>query len=136
MHLSPLQLIISRRNTTLHCKSSNMNGLLDKISKEEKTIFLLGDFNINLLNYNEHRLANDFLDSLASSSLLPYKLQPTRLTGHYKTLIDDIFCNLTPHEVVPGIITATISDNLSQFSIAPTLFIILSSYKSRIFKRN
>ena len=133
MHLSPLQLIINRRNTTLHCKSINVNGLLDKISKEEKTIFLFGDFNINLLNYNEHRPANDFLDSFASSSLLPDKLQPTRLTGHYKILIDNIFCNLTPHEVVPGIITATISDSISQFLIAPTLFVVLSSYMSRMF---
>ena len=65
------------------------NGLLDKISKEEKNIFLLGDFNINLLNYNEHRPTNDFLDSLASSSLLPYILQSTRLTGQSKALIDN-----------------------------------------------
>ena len=36
-----------------------LNGLLDKISKEEKNIFLLCDFNIDLLNYNEHRPTND-----------------------------------------------------------------------------
>ena len=86
-----------------------LNGLLDKISKEEKNIFLLGDFNINLLNYNEHRPTNDFLDSLASSSLLPYILQPTRLTCHSNTLINNIFCNLTTHEVMSGNTTATIS---------------------------
>ena len=28
-----------------------LNELLDKLSKENKTIFLLGNFNINLLNY-------------------------------------------------------------------------------------
>ena len=31
--------------------NSPINQLLDKISKEQKKIFLLGDFNINLLNY-------------------------------------------------------------------------------------
>ena len=31
-----------------------LNKLLDNISKEQKSIFLLGDFNFNLLNYNEH----------------------------------------------------------------------------------
>ena len=31
--------------------NSLINQLLDKISKEQKQIFLLGDFNINLLNY-------------------------------------------------------------------------------------
>ena len=29
-----------------------LNKLLENISKEQKSIFLLGDFNINLLNYN------------------------------------------------------------------------------------
>ena len=31
--------------------NSLINQLIDKISKEQKQIFLLGDFNINLLNY-------------------------------------------------------------------------------------
>ena len=29
-----------------------LNKLLENISKEQKSIFLLGDFNVNLLNYN------------------------------------------------------------------------------------
>ena len=56
-----------------------INQLLDKISKEKKQIYVLGDFNINLLNYNEHQPANDFLDSLASNSVISYILQPTSL---------------------------------------------------------
>ena len=31
-----------------------LNKLLENISKEQKSIFLLGDFNVNLLNYNKH----------------------------------------------------------------------------------
>ena len=89
-----------------------LNGLLDKISKEEKNIFLLGDFNINLLNYNQYRPINDFLDSLACSFLLSYILHPTQLTGHSKTFTDNIFCNLKSHEVISGNVTATVSDHL------------------------
>ena len=44
-----------------------LNQLLENISKEQKSIFLLGDF-VNLLNYNEHNQTNEFLDSLASNS--------------------------------------------------------------------
>ena len=29
-----------------------VNNLLDKLSKENKTVLLLGDFNIDLLNYD------------------------------------------------------------------------------------
>ena len=43
--------------------NSLINQLLDTISKEQKQIFLLLDFNINLLNYNEHQ-SNEFLDTL------------------------------------------------------------------------
>ena len=37
-----------------------LNKLLEKISEEQKSIFLLGDFSVNLLNYNEHNQTNDF----------------------------------------------------------------------------
>ena len=48
-----------------------LNKLLQNISKEQKSVFLLGDFNVNLLNYNEHNQTNEFLDSLASNSFIP-----------------------------------------------------------------
>ena len=76
----------------LHDFNTNyLNSLLDKVSKEQKSIFLLGDFNVNLLNYNNHNPPNEFLDSLASNSFLPYILQPTKLTSHSKILMDNIF---------------------------------------------
>ena len=40
-----------------------LNKLLENIAKDEKSIFLLEDFNANLLNYNEHNQTNEFLDS-------------------------------------------------------------------------
>ena len=54
-----------------------LNALLDKLSKENKTIFLIGDFNINLLNYDIHPRTNEFLDSLSSRYFLLHFLQPT-----------------------------------------------------------
>ena len=45
--------------------------LLDNISKEQKSIFGLGDFNVSLLNYNEKNQTNEFLDSLASNWFIP-----------------------------------------------------------------
>ena len=53
-----------------------LNKLLENTSKEQKSIFLIGDFNVNLLNYNEHNQTNEFLDSLASNSFIPLILQP------------------------------------------------------------
>ena len=54
-----------------------LNNLLKKINQEQKTVFLLGDFNIDLMHYNEHKPTNEFLDSLASNSYLPYIIRPS-----------------------------------------------------------
>ena len=40
-----------------------LDNLLKKINHEQKTVFLLGDFNIDLIHYNEHKPTNDFLDT-------------------------------------------------------------------------
>ena len=63
-----------------------LNKLSENISKEQKSIFLLGDFTVNLLNYNEHNQANEFLNSLPCNSFIPLILQPTRITSHSSTL--------------------------------------------------
>ena len=55
------------------------NTLLDKLPKENKQVFLLGDFNINLLNCNDHPPINKDLDSLTPNSFTPNILQPTRI---------------------------------------------------------
>ena len=35
-----------------------LSKLLENISKEQKSIFLLGGFNVNFVNYNEHNQTN------------------------------------------------------------------------------
>ena len=49
-----------------------LNPLLDKISKESKSIFLLGDFNVDLLKYDHNAPTNEFCDSLSSHMFLPH----------------------------------------------------------------
>ena len=113
-----------------------LNKLLENISKEQKSIFLLGDFNVNLLNYNEHNQTNEFLDSLASNSFIPLILQPTRITSHANTLIDNIFSNVIDPEIIPGNLAATIFDHLHQFSIIPNMFGNIPCNKSSTYERD
>ena len=97
--------------------SSHSKELLQNNSKEKKSTFLLGDFNGNLLNYNEHNPTNEFSVSLASNSFLPLTLQPTRITSHSNTLIDNIFSNIIDPDIIPGNVTATILDYLPQVAV-------------------
>ena len=110
---------------------TDLNKLLENISKEQKSVFLLGDFNANRLNYNEHNETNEFLYSLASNSFILLILQSTRITSYSNTLIDNIFSNAIDPDIVSGNLTTTISDNLPQFSI----IFNVSSNKSNIYER-
>ena len=112
-----------------------LNELLDKLSKENKTIFLLGDFNINLLNYDIHPPTNGFLDYLSSHYFLPHILQLSRVTTNSKTLID-IFSNMAVPNIISGNLTASISDHLPEFLVAPNIFFNASYPKSNNYERD
>ena len=112
-----------------------VNNLLKNISKEQKSIFLIGDFNVNLWNYNEHNHTNEFLDYLSSNSFLPLILQPTRITSHSNTFIDKIFSNAIDPGIISGNVTAIISDHLTQFAIIPNMFGNVPGNKSNVYQR-
>ena len=92
-----------------------LSPLLDKISKENKTAVLLGDFNVDLLKCESNSNAADFLDVLGAHSFVPQILYPTRITKTSKTLIDNIFVNFLDKEICSGNLTSSISDHLPQF---------------------
>ena len=61
-----------------------LNNLLKKINQEPKKVSLLGDFNCDLVLYDEHKPTNDFLDSLASNSYMPCIIRPSQHTSQLK----------------------------------------------------
>ena len=109
-----------------------LNKLLENISKEQKSILLPGDFNINLLNCNDQNHKKEFLDSLASNSFIPLILQPTRITSHSNTL--NICSNVLDPDIISGNLTATISDHLAQFAVIPNMFGNILGNKSNIYE--
>ena len=97
-------------------KSDFISLLLLKLQKESsKIIFLLGDFNIDLLKYELSDSINNFIDTLSSNFLLPHILLPTRISKT-STIIDNIFSNSTSLEDnESGNATSTFSDYLPIF---------------------
>ena len=90
-----------------------------QLNKEKQNIFIMEDFNFHLLQYayKTHNLTDDFITTVTSNSFLPYVLQPTRLTDHSSTVIDNIFSNITDFETTSGNITTMIVDYFAQFLI-------------------
>ena len=104
--------------------------------KKLKIYFFFGDFNINLLNYDIHPPTNEFLDSLSSHHFLLHILQPSRVTSNSETLIDSIFCNITVPNIISINLTASISDQISQFLVAPNIFFNASYPKPNNYERD
>ena len=65
---------------------TKINESLGKISRKNKICFLLGDFNINLMNYQHHHSTGQILDEMYSKMLLSLITRPTRITPHTATL--------------------------------------------------
>ena len=96
--------------------------LLDKLSNENKDIMFMGDFNINLINYNDDKNTGNFLDTMFSQSFLPYTTTPTRITRNTKTLADNIYYNKPLNNIISGNLSSIIFDHLIQFLIEPLYF--------------
>ena len=104
-----------------------LNELLDILSKDKNNIVLLGDFNLNWLNYDIHPPTNECLESLSSHYFLPHILQPSRATTNSKTLIDNIFSNMAILNIISSNLKASISDQPPQFLVVPNIFFNASS---------
>ena len=85
-----------------------LSPILEKVSFENKDIYLLGDFNISLLNYESDRHT-------------PNIKLPTRITPRSKMLIDNIFYNNFNESIISGNFITDISDHLAQFITTPKI---------------
>ena len=109
-------------------------NLLHKLSSEKKYVTFLGDFNVDLVKYDNLHLTNEFVDSLSSHLFLPHITQPIRIRDFSKTLIDNIFSKTLIENTISG--NLTISDHLPQFITLPNIFSNSPSNKSNIYERD
>ena len=108
-------------NTCVQQFIENLSVVLTAIKKESKLCYILGDFNLNLLNVDCHIATAEFLETMCAFSYLPLITKPTRVTNHSATLIDNIFTNdkITTNSF-SGIFSTDISDHFPIFYIDKT----------------
>ena len=77
--------------------SSTFNVYIRKclsiLQKEDKEVYISGDFNIDLLKYNSNNYYKEFYDLMTSYVFLPLINDPTRVTETTATIIDNIYTN-------------------------------------------
>ena len=97
-----------------------LGSCLDIITQENKDVYLMGDFNINLLKSDSNSTLT-FTSLLSSYTFHPHVSNPTRISDTSKTLIDNIFSNVCNKTFNNGILYYDISDHLPIFTIANPL---------------
>ena len=113
-----------------------MQELMRKLVSEYKNIYLMGDFNTDLMKIDEDPNIAAYFDNISSNLFVPHIIYPTRITPTSKTLIDNIFSNSINFEnCISGNLTLSISDHLAQFLIVPEK-ISLTPKKYNLFKRD
>ena len=98
-----------------------LSNVVSKLSDYNSKVYILGDFNIDILQYKNHRKTQDFIDSMFASGFLQIINHPTRISTHANnssaTLIDHIWTNSINDFYTSGIITTHISDHYAPFCL-------------------
>ena len=115
-----------------------MTDIMNKVNKENKLFYMLGDLNIYLLRYEEHRLTSSFVDILYSNNVFPLITKPTRVTQTTATLIDHVLTNnfdmWGKHR--QGILCTDMTDHYAVFHVACNTMSKSKDYLSPTVKRD
>ena len=92
----------------------------DPVLSKCEDVQLVGDFNIDLLNYKHHSLTGQYADSLLAHGHMPLITQPTRIFGRSATIIDHITTTYRFDRYKAGILLSYISDHMPTFYVRQT----------------
>ena len=102
-----------------------ITNIFSRINMEGKRLVLLGDFNINLLDYKNNNEVKNFVDILQSNLIAPTINLPTRVSTQSSTLIDNMFISLFNTEIYAGNLLVRISNHM------PQVLIIYNEFEKR-----
>lgn len=99
---------------------NKLSDILDKIRNDPEfnkceDVQLMGDYNLDLLQYSSHNLTGQYVDILLGNGLLPIITQPTRVFGRSATIIDHVSTSHKSNQYKAGILLSCISDHFPIF---------------------
>jgi len=96
--------------------TTQLNNIIQALNNKYQ-VYILGDFNIDLLRINSHSPTENYINMIYTNGLLPVITKPTRITNHTATLIDHIYTNTPISQIISGIVTVELSDHLPVFCL-------------------
>ena len=89
-------------------------------SYKDKPLLIIGDFNLDLLQFDTDPLVDEFVNNMISSSLFPLINKPTNFFRNSSTLIDHAWCNILHDDIKSYIINSSVSSHKPILTIIPT----------------
>ena len=107
----------SYRSDDLLSFTNEYTELLSYIRNRSKSVYICGDYNIDLLKIGTNNDYCSFYENVISSGFAPKITLPTRLCDTASTLIDNVYTNVIDKDHTCGILIRPISDHQMYFCI-------------------
>ena len=98
--------------------------VLNVLRTRSKSVYVCGDYNIDLLKIGSNNDYCSFYENVLSSSFAPKITLPTRMCDTASTLIDNVFSNVIDKDHTCGILVRPISDHQMYFCILNENYIL------------
>ena len=104
-----------------HFKDNDLITEFNKVLKnyKNKPLIVMGDFNLNLLNYDSNKVVDDFVNDMFSNSLYPLVNKPTNFFQNSSTLIDQAWSNMLHENANCSILNISVSTHKPLLIIMP-----------------
>ena len=114
-----------------------MKTIFGNIGRNNKDLFLVGDFNINVLDYEKNAKVKSFVNIAFQNSIIPVNNKPTRVTRTNSTVINHILTNaFLNKQIKMEIIKTEISDHFPIFLITdPTTSSEIKNNRTLIYEK-
>ena len=116
---------------------NHFKNILSKREITNKELVLVVDFNINVLDFNESKTVQNFVNLMFRHGLIPTVNKPARVTRNTATAIDHIITNSVINvEFKTGIIKTGISNHFPVFFIFKCAVDTTEAREKFIYKQN
>ena len=99
--------------------TQQLNSIIQKIEKENKKVYIVGDLNIDGMKVTENKKVENFFNMLMVNNYIPLITKPTRVQDTAISLIDHVIINSnvikTEAKIKSGVIYSGITDHLPVF---------------------
>ena len=124
-------------NSSLKELKNSLKPIFDNIRRINKDLYLVGDFNINVLDYENNVKEKNVVNFAFQNSLIPLINKPTRITRTNATALDHILTNaFLNKQIEMWIIKTETSDHFPIFLITdPITSSEIKNKRTLVYKR-